>query len=522
MIKSKTCEECEEKAATVFCPERQKCYCDECNKCVHAKPKKKRYKAEEESEKINADARCPLHKDDQSGVYRVGEVKLSCALCKLKEANGNHNVVDISEICQDNEMLSTVEARKRFTDALGRNYELENKIEEAIESIRREREASKEKIKKTFMEAWNKLNEEELRVMEELDRACIEGEEVLQTHLFALKEVHEHSELLCEADPKGKESSSRLITQDLVREMEKQRKIMEELQRTELMDLKIGWDAKERKLSFSRTLFNGKPILNNIMVKSVTSDSITLTWDLADEGVSYYQIEVDGGKERDVSRTNSFTKRGLLPGTEHSFRVRTVKWYLASAWSDVVRGRTEKDCTNFSGHMWKGCPADAEGKRRYSVDEENPRIATKINGNEWCTIIGNTPLPLDKATTLNVKILASKNKGDGIYIGVAPFDIDQNDFIHNRQEWYFDCYGSKLWSGPPHNYRGKEYGPRKEYGEYVHTEDTVGTIMDTKRGEISFILNGVNLGVAYEGIPLDKPLVPCVLLKYEGDSVELY
>ena len=45
--------------------------------------------------------------------------------------------------------------------------------------------------------------------------------------------------------------------------------------------------------------------------------------------------------------------------------------------------------------------------------------------------------------------------------------------------------------------------------------------MDTTKGELSFFVNGVNLGVAFDGIPLDKPLVPCVILQYEGDSVEL-
>ena len=76
-------------------------------------------------------------------------------------------------------------------------------------------------------------------------------------------------------------------------------------------------------------------------------------------------------------------------------------------------------------------------------------------------------------------------------------------------------------SGPPHNYSYKEYGPRKKEGQYVHTGDSVGVLMDTAKGELSFVVNGVNHGVAYEGIPLDKPLVSCVLLKYQGDSVEL-
>ena len=51
--------------------------------------------------------------------------------------------------------------------------------------------------------------------------------------------------------------------------------------------------------------------------------------------------------------------------------------------------------------------------------------------------------------------------------------------------------------------------------------DSVGVVMDTVRGELSFVLNGKNLGVAFEGIPLFRPLVPCVILGYKGDSVEL-
>ena len=45
--------------------------------------------------------------------------------------------------------------------------------------------------------------------------------------------------------------------------------------------------------------------------------------------------------------------------------------------------------------------------------------------------------------------------------------------------------------------------------------------MDTAKCDLSFVVNGVSHGVAFEGIPLDKPLLPCALLGYKGDSVEL-
>ena len=66
----------------------------------------------------------------------------------------------------------------------------------------------------------------------------------------------------------------------------------------------------------------------------------------------------------------------------------------------------------------------------------------------------------------------------------------------------------------------KSMGQEKEGGEYVHTGDSVGVVMDTTNGELSFAIGGVNLGVAYVGISLDEPLVPCVLLWQQGCSVD--
>ena len=259
---------------------------------------------------------------------------------------------------------------------------------------------------------------------------------------------------------------------------------------------------------------------SDLTATSATSDSINLSWKGA-EGASY-RIESDGKVLNDEIESNTFAQKGLFPDTEYTFRIRTVKGNEESEWSDSLKVRNGK-APDFSECIWKDCPDDVDEKREYSVDDENPTIATKKEGKDWCTIIGNTLLPLQKVSSWSIKILDSKrNDGDGIYIGVAPSDIDQNGW-HNYEEcgWYFACYSSTLCSGPPHNHRGKKYGPRKENGECVHTGDSVGVVMDTAKGELSFVLNGMDLGVSYKGIPLDKPLVPCVLLKYKGDSVEI-
>ena len=205
----------------------------------------------------------------------------------------------------------------------------------------------------------------------------------------------------------------------------------------------------------------------------------------------------------------------FMTSTTYCLKMKIVHQRTSSQWSDETEFITPKfkDLC-----VWKECPNDVYSN--YSVDEKNLRIATKTGYGD-CTIIGGLSLPPNKVTSWSIKVLKTKNNGGGIIIGVVPSDINQNDNNYNKCGWYFYCYDSTLHSGPPHNYREKEYGPRKGKGEYVHTGDSVGVVMVTEKGELSFALNGVNLGVAYEGIPLDKSLVPCVLLGNKGDSVEL-
>ena len=283
----------------------------------------------------------------------------------------------------------------------------------------------------------------------------------------------------------------------------------------------VGVDYSEMK---ETVVDSSIPVPSNITTKSgITWDSITLTWD-AVEGASFYQIETDGSGAFGVSTTNTFTKGDLLEDTEHTFRIRTIQYHSVSEWSDAVKGKSGRE--SFGGCKWRECPDDVLEERKYSIDASNSRVAIKTGYNKWycdcCTVIGNTPIPINAVTSWSVRILKSKwNNGHSAYVGVAPSGIDQNGWNNFTESgWYFNCYFSALYSGLPHKYKKKEYGPRKSEGKYVHAGDTVGVLMNTTKGELSFVLDGVNLGVAFEGIPLDKPLVPCVIFGEKGDSAE--
>ena len=614
----KLCEFCGEDPATVLCAECCKCYCGGCSDFAHSKASKKGHKVEIIPDEVVINAMCPLHKTNSLELFCINEVKLCCLECEKEKLHQGYKVVKTADIAQDNEVFSASKVWNSFTGVMEKDDELAKKVNDVIETIDSKGNEIKERITKTFAEERKKLNREEEKIMAELEKAMDECKKPLEKYLNDTESVSNYSKLLKEVHEKGK-SMSRLMELNLVSKMEEQRKTIEELHMTEMTDLKIGWDSEERKLSFTKALFNGAPIPTNIKFSKVTEKGLDISWDcdvskigeksmpsvayvvemkeeetveweevysgkdkkcsIADlengtrytvrvkctagkkmdgkwsecvvvktvgapvpsnlrvkkigldiiltwdpvEGASFYQIEVDGSKYLNASTTNELTKRGLLPDTEYSFRVCAVKGNLVGEWSDVVRGRTQKSPTNFSECVWEKCPDDVDAERKYSVDEKNPRIATMNGDYDDCTIIGNTPLPINKVTSWNIKILKSRrNDGSGILIGVAPFDIDQNEkFNYYKCGWYFDCCHSELFSGPPLKYWNKPYGPRKGDGKYVHTGDSVGVVMDTAKGKLSLVLDGVNLGVAFYGIPLDKPLVPCVLLHLEGDSIEL-
>ena len=369
----KACELCKEQPATVLCSECCRCYCDECSEFVHSRNSLKGHKTEAIPEGVVVDARCPLHDDEPLSMFCVDEVKLCCSTCRVEDLHKGHNVSKVTDVAQDNEIFSASDVRKHFAVVLKYDDELDKKIEETIERIRREGNEAGEKVKQTFIEAHKRLEEEEAKIMEELERVCNESEELLQKNLDTLRETREYSKVLNEADSKGKEMS-RLMELNLVCSME-------ELHRMMMTGLKIVWDSEERKLSFNGTLINGAPIPNNITFPSVLSRDMDISWDCdlsrmseEDKRKVTYDVEVKKGAEeergwREVysGSKNNCSASGLDKDSEYNVRVKCVIGEFQGRWSDVVSVKTknitidsdillnEGDGDIFEGKLFEWC-----------------------------------------------------------------------------------------------------------------------------------------------------------------------
>lgn len=496
---------------------------------MHGIPKLKGHVTEHIPEGVTINAMCPFHKKNALEMFCVDEKKLCCPECVVDKLHNGHKVVKVAEIAQDNEIFSVEEVRKGFFDIIKRDTMLDKKIEEVIERIEKETVETRVKILKTFEKKHQELSDEENRLMKELEKAYNEVKDALEINISTLRGIREYSSVLSRAETeKTSEKRSRLMELSIASEMEEQRKEIDKLLRTRMRDLKIEWNGEMRKLSFTKNSFSGEARVKDVSVKAVSWNELEVSWETSDEEKDNevkYSVEIKsvGWKKWKEVKSGLEIRRcrieGLNADSMYDVRVKcfSYKEGSTSELSDVVRGRTLK-----WGCMWRESPCYIEEKRKYVVGKDNYRIAAKINGDGWCTIIGDTIVPFNTVTSWSIKVLKSRNNnGNDVHIGVAPFDIDQNACNYNRCGWYFYCGYSGLWSGPPQYYEGKAYGPRKGTGQYVHTGDSVGVVIDTAKGNLSFILDNVNLGVAYGEIPLDKPLVPCVLLRCENDSIDL-
>ena len=110
-----------------------------------------------------------------------------------------------------------------------------------------------------------------------------------------------------------------------------------------------------------------------------------------------------------------------------------------------------------------------------------------------------------------IKILKTQTKY--IMVGVAPIDYDINKYDWNYG-WYFYCYNSCLYSGPPYNYSAKGTN-------LSGVKDEVIIVMNMSKRTLKFIINNEDKGESYSDIPIEKPIVPNVILYDVNDSVEI-
>ena len=166
---------------------------------------------------------------------------------------------------------------------------------------------------------------------------------------------------------------------------------------------------------------------------------------------------------------------------------------------------------SYQGKWRTDCP-------RVKVDAENPMIVSAAGGSRD-TVIADTPLTPGVVNRWKIRLVHS---GDGWWewLGVAPGDIDLSGRSNETScGWYLNTLKTTLYCGPPFKWDSKRYGTNAE--REIPKGSVVGLTMDMVAGTLAYTVNGKDYGVAYEGIPLDKPLFPAAIFNSSKQKIEL-
>ena len=169
---------------------------------------------------------------------------------------------------------------------------------------------------------------------------------------------------------------------------------------------------------------------------------------------------------------------------------------------------------NKNKYKFKKSPLDFKISKEYDVSGVGNNILIKTGPTSLKTYIGEYELEKEIENKWKIKIL--KTKSHHIMVGVTTIDSDLNVFPINKYGWYISCFTSNLYSGPPHNYYMKETNLKR-------VKDEITIIMNMSNGTLKFIIDDYdeNKGESYTNIPLDKPLIPVVILYDSNDKVKI-
>ena len=156
-------------------------------------------------------------------------------------------------------------------------------------------------------------------------------------------------------------------------------------------------------------------------------------------------------------------------------------------------------------------PIDLNNNKKYIITGENKNIITKIEKDEWIGILCDDELIKPYIYKWKIKVL--KNQCRNIRVGIVPKDYDINSSSYCCG-WCFYDYNCLLYSGPPHNYSGKETN-------LSHIKNEIEIVVNTEKGTMKFIIDNVDKGDSYSDIPFDKPLIPVIFLYRVNDSIEI-
>lgn len=428
------------------------------------------------------------------------------------------------------------------------------KREEVIETLDALRErlsrhtedmrAMQDMIYNTFVTAREELNVLEERISREFEERFEAEDERVQKAMTDLlerakeeEEEKEEKEGEGEEEEEGEEDLTKVTIEDMLQKA-KAALISEQKYHLSVKPLELGsmaeFTAESNLAIFTpRTPTDLKVRLSSdccvevefshlnpdeqrVVTETGITDQITYVASMRPEGDStVYEYPISG----DMPLWFQFDCPAIA-GSPHEIRVKALyrqpDCVTSSEWSEpALLVPTFADCC-----IWARPHEDTAAERMYELLGRG--TVRKLGENGYTTTVtAAATLPPNVNLTWDVTVKkAHQNKGKGVYVGVAPYDVDPNESNQKSCGWYMYCFNQTLWSGPPFGYRSRRF----EGTTGSSFQGEVRLFFNSKRRPATLsvkLKNSPTLHLAYKNIPMDKPLVPAVVIEYVDTVVSI-
>ena len=176
--------------------------------------------------------------------------------------------------------------------------------------------------------------------------------------------------------------------------------------------------------------------------------------------------------------------------------------------SATLMASNEADRENLLIFKWK--TSEVRRKLLCELKDDSKTVQKIAGGGVWnCTVIGDRCLIKGKINKWKIKI---NSISGSIVFGIVPSNIDL-DGIKNWTKGYV----TDFWNFGKHN-----LGLFTAiYNIQAKKEDIVEIIVDLEKGELSYSLNDIKLGIFCDNIILTNDYVPFVDIYNKGDEITL-
>jgi len=252
---------------------------------------------------------------------------------------------------------------------------LKDKIEKEISEIDKLYEKISKEISNSFLIKHEKLTKEENDLKEKLDYEVTKVKSQLEKFLSSSYNNLKISERIYKGikilNKETKEQSNMIKNLSYITKINKTEKEMKQLFQELMKNLRITFEEEKSLVKYDEFYFNGIPKPKNIKYKDLTSDSVSLSWEIDNlkiDNFDYNNIKyiINMRKEKKPfikvyeGKENKFKIENLKNNTNYEFKICIEYNDIISAWTEINKIKTKEKEKEYDSNILKESKREIE------------------------------------------------------------------------------------------------------------------------------------------------------------------